>query len=270
MDVSGTVELYANRRARQVSPVRLTGNYGGDVLRGLVAFKPTKVCERLLDPEFAGWANRASATYMASRQGRTLSFILFKQMPWHHYGRFTLEQSQLTLRSPYLDNDLISLVYQAPADSNTDNRLSLGLVEEVNPSLSRIPTDRGVLHRPIPILTWAAQLYETFAFKAEYAYDHGMPQWLARIDHLVAPARPERLFLGRHKFYHFRTWYWDQLSDYVRDVLLDFRTRSRPYFQGTYLEAIVKAHLGGYRNYTREIHQALTSELIQRHLIEQN
>ena len=97
-----------------------------------------------------------------------------------------------------------------------------------------------------------------------------MPQWLAQVDHLVAPARPERLFLGRHKFYHFRTWYRDQLSDYVRDVLLDFRTRSRPYFQGTYLEAIVKAHLGGYRNHTREIHQALTSELIQRHLIEQN
>ena len=26
-----------------------------------------------------------------------------------------------------------------------------------------------------------------FSFKAEYAYDYGMPQWIAKIDHLLAP-----------------------------------------------------------------------------------
>jgi hypothetical protein len=33
-----------------------------------------------------------------------------------------------------------------------------------------------------------------FSFKAEYAYDMGMPQWLARIDHAVSFLSWERLF----------------------------------------------------------------------------
>ena len=47
-----------------------------------------------------------------------------------------------------------------------------------------------------------------------------MPQWLARIDHVLSPFRLERLFLGRHKFCHFRVWYRDALSRYVREVLV--------------------------------------------------
>ena len=113
------------------------------------------------------------------------------------------------------------------------------------------------------------QLYEEFTAKSEYAYDYGMPQWLARIDHILAPLHLERLFLGRHKFYHFRVWYRDELSQYVKDMLLDSCTRKRPYLRETFLEEMVNSHLKGNRNYTLEIHRALTIELIQRQLIEQ-
>ena len=40
MDVSGTPDLFANRIARELSPIRMTGNYGSEILRRLVAFKP--------------------------------------------------------------------------------------------------------------------------------------------------------------------------------------------------------------------------------------
>src|SRR5690606_35029647 len=40
MDVSGSVELYVNRLARDIAPVRLTGNYGSEILRSNVAFSP--------------------------------------------------------------------------------------------------------------------------------------------------------------------------------------------------------------------------------------
>src|SRR5262249_14439609 len=39
MDVTGAVEIFANRQAREIAPVRLTGNYGGEILRGYVAFR---------------------------------------------------------------------------------------------------------------------------------------------------------------------------------------------------------------------------------------
>jgi asparagine synthase (glutamine-hydrolysing) len=103
-----------------------------------------------------------------------------------------------------------------------------------------------------------------FQFKAEYAYDYGMPQWMVTIDRLLAALRPERLFLGRHKLFYFRLWYRDVLSDYVREVLLDPSTLSLPYVEPKQVEAVVSGHLDGTRNYTGEIDNLLTVELVHR------
>jgi asparagine synthase (glutamine-hydrolysing) len=72
------------------------------------------------------------------------------------------------------------------------------------------------------------------------------------------------LFLGRHKLLHFRVWYRDQLSSYVRQMLLDPLSLSRPYIQKAAMEDIVEGHLKGNRNYTTEIHRLLTMELLHR------
>jgi asparagine synthase (glutamine-hydrolysing) len=268
MDVSGSVELYVNRIASRIAPVRMTGNYGSEIIRGNVAFRPGSVNTELLDVGFARLVQTASDTYTNERRGHKLSFIAFKQVPWHHYSRLSVEQSQLTLRSPYLDNDLVSLMYQAPPDLIMSKEPCFRLIADGNKALGKIPTDRGLLYRPIPLITKFHNFFEEVTFRAEYAYDYGMPQWLARIDHALAPIHPERLFLGRHKFYHFRIWYRDNLYNYLKDILLDSRTLARPYLNSRYIEKIINDHIRGIGNYTSEIHQVLSSELIQRKLIE--
>jgi asparagine synthase (glutamine-hydrolysing) len=110
----------------------------------------------------------------------------------------------------------------------------------------------------------AARGLHEFTFKAEYAYDYGMPQWLARIDHSLSPLHLEKLFLGRHKLSHYRVWYRDVLAGYVRDMLLDERTLSRPYLQRKGVEAIVNGHTKQGLNYTSAIHKLLSLELLQR------
>ncbi|MEI6560765.1 MAG: asparagine synthase-related protein [Verrucomicrobiota bacterium] len=268
MDVSGAVELYVNRLARQIAPIRLTGNYGSEILRGNVAFKPRPMNAALYDPGFIRLGEVAAATYAEEKQGDRTSFIAFKQVPWHHHSRLAVEQSQLTLRTPYLDNDLMALIFQAPGDlARSGTRSALRLIAEGNAALARIPTDRGLLHSPLPVLTRAHQLFEEFTVKAEYAYDYGMPQCLARVDHCLKRLHLERLFLGRHKFYHFRIWYRDALASYLKEVLLDSTAQSRPYLRRGGLESVIKSHIEGKRNYTLEIHQALTCELIQRQLL---
>jgi asparagine synthase (glutamine-hydrolysing) len=92
----------------------------------------------------------------------------------------------------------------------------------------------------------------------------GMPQWLARIDHSIAPIRLEHIFLGRHKPFHFRVWYREALAGYVRDMLLDSRSLSRPYLERKKVEAAVEGHLKGLQNYTTELHKLLTLELLHR------
>ncbi len=268
MDVTGAAELYVNRIARHIAPVRLTGNYGSEILRRNVAFHPDSPKEGVFEPGLERLTDAAASTYAEEFRCHPLSFIAFKQVPWHHYSRFSIERSQLSPRSPYLDNELVGLAYQAPLGRGVTSRLSLRLVHDGNPALSRIPTDRGLLYRPIPFLTKSQHMYQEFTAKAEYAYDYGMPHWLARLDRCSAPLHLEKLFLGRHKFCHFRIWYRDKLNQYLREVLLDPKSRTRPYLQGKGLEGIVNSHMCGFRNYTTQLTQLLTIELIQRQLVE--
>ena len=136
--------------------------------------------------------------------------------------------------------------------------------------MGKIGTDRGIAFQSIPGVNRLLHCYQEFTFKAEYAYDYRMPQWLAKLDHAFAPLHLERLFLGRHKFHHFRVWYRDELSPWLREILLDSGTRSRPYLRANSVEAMLKAHSSGQRNYAFEIHKILTLEFIQRKLIELN
>ena len=172
------------------------------------------------------------------------------------------------MRSPYLDNDLVSLMYQVPPDAATSYGCSLRLIAEGSPALGRIPTDRGRREPGIPLLSRAQRLYQDLTFKAEYAYDYGMPQWLARLDHRLSGLNLARAFIGRHKFYHFRMWYRDELSKDVKNILLDPGTLRRPYLSAGGVEATVSEHTSGRGNHTAEIHVLLTSELMHRSLIE--
>ena len=176
-------------------------------------------------------------------------------------GCSALEETQLALRSPYLDNDLVRTVYRGPAAAFESNDVCLRLIADGNPRLRQIRTDRG--QGGGAAASWFAFLLE-LEFKAEYAYDYGMPQWMARFDRLLSPLQPERLFLGRHKFTHFRVWYRDALARYVQAVLLDHRSLSRPYLDRRRAQAMVVSHVRGNRNYTWEIHKLLTLELIHR------
>lgn len=269
MDVSGAAELYVNRKAREIAPIRLTGNYGSEILRNNVAFRPQHSADHLFDTGFLPQTQKAERTYAEEANGNRRSFIGFKQIPWHHFGRFAVEQSELTVRSPFLDNDLVALAFQTPISMETSAEPSLRVIRDGNPQLARIPTDRGIIYPANRVANKLRQWTENFLAKAEYAYDYGMPQWLARIDHTLAPLKLERLFLGRQKFCHFRVWYRDRLAAYVKETLLDPRSLSRPYLNRRRVEKVITEHLSGRRNFTTEIHKLLSMELVHRSLLEQ-
>jgi asparagine synthase (glutamine-hydrolysing) len=264
VDVGLCPDLYLNERARDVAPVRMTGLYGSEVLRRVRTFKPEQPLPGLFAPEFLRYTRQASETYAGILSGHPVSFAAFKQGPWHLYGILAMEQTQISVRTPFLDNDLVRTVFRAPESALADGDLALRLIADGNGDLLRIPTDRGLGGSGGRLSEVASHAFLEFLFKAEYGYDMGMPQWVARLDHALSRLHLERLFLGRHKIFHFRVWYRDALSQYVREVLLDPQTLSRPHFERKGVEAMVRGHLKGDRNYTTPIHKALTLELLHR------
>jgi asparagine synthase (glutamine-hydrolysing) len=262
VDISRAADLWNNEMARHIAPVRMVGTFGSEIIRGAVMFKPSRPSPDIFRPEMLAEVSRAAETYHDQIRGNRTSLVAFTQPAAYHYGVLMLEQTQLTMRSPYLDNAVVRTVFRAPrVEKGEDVRLRL--IREGSPALARLRTDRGLRgyrHPAAPI----QRAFLEFTFKAEYAYDYGMPQFVAKVDHACAPFHLERLWMGRHKLFHFRWWYRTILAQYVRDMLLDPRTLARPYLERSGVEKIVHGHLKGNRNYTTEIHRLLSLELIHR------
>jgi asparagine synthase (glutamine-hydrolysing) len=264
VEVTRAPDLYLSERAREIAPVRMTGLYGDEIQRPQTrAFKPVDPAPGLYSSNLLPHVATARETYAGLIQGHPTSFSAFRQAPWHHYGILSLEQTQLAVRTPFLDNDFVRTAFRAPQSATANNDVRVRLIGDGSTAMQRIRTDRGFGGKP-GLASWLDRNYQEFTFKAEYAYDYGMPQWLARLDHFFSPLKLERLFLGRHKVYHYRVWYRDGLANYVKEMLLDSRTLSRPYLERSGVEAIVRGHLKGNRNYTTEIHRLLSLELIHR------
>ena len=267
--VTRGADLYANELAAQIAPIRLTGNYGSEILRRLRAFKAGTPSTGLFTQEFMAHVVQAHQTYQKISSGHAVSFTAFRQAPWYQYSLLALEQTQVSVRSPFLDNEVVEVAFQAPdsrivkKDLFEDSDHCTRLIADGDSRYSQIPTDRG-LGGQRGVRGAMLRAMREFSFKAEYSYDYGMPQWLARTDHLFSRLHLERAILGRHKFTHFRVWYRDRLAAYVRDMLLDPRSLSRPYLEPRVVESMVTSHLKGTGNFTTEITRLLTLELQHR------
>jgi asparagine synthase (glutamine-hydrolysing) len=268
VDVGRAPDLYLNQLARAIAPVRVAGIFGSEILRGSISFKPEKPQGGIFSTSFDSQIDRAGETYRQIREGNTISFAAFRQAPWHMHGTVALETTQVVIRAPFLDNDMVRMAYRSPVAALASSEISWRLIADGDRDLLNIPTDRGASAGHGRMRDATSHAFQEFLFKAEYAYDMGMPQWLARLDHSLAFCRFERLFLGRHKPFHFRVWYRDALANYLREVLLDSRSLSRPWVERRKVEAAVESHIRGERNYTNELHKVLTLELLHRVLLE--
>lgn len=268
VEVKHAPDLYVSEQASKIAPIRVTGNYGGEVLRQVRAFKPSDPPNGIFAPDLDGSLVRAKHLYERLLTLHPLTFAVFYQAPWRQYGLLSLERTQLKVRSPFLDNDIVRTAFQAPKSALEGNNVSLRLISDGSGKLRKIETDRGYGGTLPHWFAALQQAYLGFTFKAEYAFDYGMPDGIARVDSVLKGLRLQRIFLGRHKFTHFRLWYRDELSGYVREMLLDPRTLARPYLQRNSVERMVKEHCAGRQNHTTAIHKLLTLEHIHRQFID--
>lgn len=265
---SGAAELFVNRKAREIAPIRMTGCHGSEVLRSISGFRYKLANQGLFHDDLMVHMAHASEIFSEKSKEHKLSFATFIEAPFFNYNRMSLEQSQIVKRTPFMDNNLLALVYRAPSKAVTSDSLSLQLVGDGNSELVKIITNRGAGGASHTFLSKWRQGYHQLLKLAEFGYDYDMPHLLSQVDNYLVPLHFEKLFLGWNGFYHFRKWFRDKLSGYVEEILLDNRTISRPYFKKGSIERIVSGHLRKGFNYGSEINTALTLELTHRALLE--
>lgn len=268
MNVTGAPNIYVNSLATDLADVRLTGNYGQEVLRRYIAFRPNPPPDGLFAEEFLPFVHEARKTWTREVKGNPLTFALFKQAPWFQYGRFCVEDSQIVQRSPFMDNDLVRMVYRASATSLQGRENSWRIIKDGSPALARLMTDRGICsERSFPYCSMVRAGREVL-FKIEYYFNNGLPLFGEKLNRVLNPLGLEHLFLGRNKYYHMRSWFRDELAGYLRDVLLDPSALSREFINGACLEKMVKNHIEGEKSHTGRIIACLSVELMHRVLVD--
>jgi len=263
LGLSGAAEIYVNRQARFLAPARMTGNWGGELMRGVRAFKFTFPKGGFVPPELAR-CMRESEEASSPPSSNSISGALFHQMPLQGYGRYAIERSQVTTRTPFLADDVVAWLYRAPAAVRAALQ-SASTVIGRRPELLAIPTDTGVfgtgpsaIRRP-----WRRALV-----KAEYLTSHGAPDWLARLSAWLPASVLEGRFLGVDKFYHFRFWTRRGLAEVLRDTLTrDTSVDLGAWFDMGKVAAVVNDHIAGRANYTDPLDKLLTVATTQKVLL---
>lgn len=255
-------EIYLNSQARRIAPVRLTGNFGSEVLRGMSALRPIGLSHDLIDPDFRTCVDTAGASLITP--GHPAIRAAFREIPWALFGSLAAARSQLSVRTPYLDNDLVALACRAPGLQSP--AAALRYVSGNRPALSTIPTDRGLVHQRAGLGRALSRLYSDVMFRLDYLHTEGLPTWLMPVDSALGHLTHSGL-LSRHKYLPYRHWFRNELAPYVREVLTDPRTLRLPYWKVRDLPAIAQGHINGRSNYVREIDAVLTLAAADRLLL---
>jgi len=257
-----THEIYLNAQARLLSPVRLTGNFGGEVLRSVSTIKKIGLSRELIAPGFRTQLEAISD----DRPGRgvpPVTLAAFHEIPSNLFGIAASAKSQLTFRTPYLDNDLVALTYRAPDSVRRSAGSALQLVRHANPRLGTIPTDRAVVADGSGPGYLLKRLFAELTFKFDYMHKEapprGLVQFLAALDKMG--------LLGRHKWLPYRLWFQNELSQYVGAALSDPATCRMPFWNQRALATMADEHVSGKKNYVREINAVLTLAAVDRLLL---
>ena len=263
LGILGAHEGYFNMQARQLAPVRITGNYGSEIFRGASTFKPLGLSPSLISQELPSLGG-TDMQGLARQGDHPITFAAFREVPLRRFGVQLASRSQVTFRTPYLDNRIVALAYCAPIELLKSPASALRLIKENDPALAQIPTDMGMVADGRRLSGILHKFYCKATFKIDYLYTEGLPHRLCWLEPLLKPFNSRSWILERHKFLRYRTWFQRELAPYISEALRDVRLSGSQFWSTAFLERMASDHIRAQKNYVREIDAVLTLDAVER------
>ena len=252
-------EVFLTGRGRELGRVRLTGNFGSEVLRGMSTLKAWTPPDDLLAREFLP---DFEAQYLPGTTAHPVTRAAFNEIPCHLYGSFAAGRSQVAFRTPYLDNALVELAYSAPAAARQSPAPSIAVVQRLRPELAAIPTDRGVGGRGFGAGLHLRRAWESLRFKLDYLDKEGLSGSFHALDPMLQVLRQTPL-LGRHKYLPYRKWFQNELVSYVASEIGAAQSLGE-FLNGASVIRLAEEHTSGRGNRLRELNVVLTLSAVHR------
>jgi asparagine synthase (glutamine-hydrolysing) len=256
-------ELYFNQRARKIAPIRLTGNYGSEILRGISTFKKIPLAPQLFNPELRETIT-SQAAKLSAHKAHPVTFAAFKEVPWNLFGNLAAGRSQLRFRTPYLDNELVALMFQAPEEVRKSSLPSFNLVRVNHPALAEIPTDRGFGSNNSGVKFLWRRAFAEATFKLDYYSTAGLPRPVSALNPFFRPIIGKLKIAGLHKFLRYSSWFRNEMAPWVREVLSDSHVRDSGIWDSRFLKTLAHAHIHGRNDFSAEINAVMTLEAVER------
>src|SRR5262249_6161637 len=149
--------------------------------------------------------------WKAEGETNRAAFAIFKEIPWKLSAVSRLAKSQVSLRSPYLDNEVLKLACHYPTLVGSNSCLPESLVGHECPELLCIETDRGQAGLGGPLRSALRRIFYVSTFKLDYLLTEGTPglAWI------VSALNSDYVLPVRHKYLEYRQWFRGPLRDYV-------------------------------------------------------
>jgi asparagine synthase (glutamine-hydrolysing) len=227
-------------------------------------FKPVRLSPRLVSPDLDRSVNSLAQEWRRSNE-HPVTFTAFREIPQRRFGTPAASRSQVTFRTPYLDNEIVALAYRAPEGVRASPLTAWSIVKNNSQILSRIPTDTGVVAKGNGLGMAPRRILSKLVCKLDYLYAEGLPHWLSPFDSLLNWVDSGVRLFGWHKFLHYRGWFRRELAEYIAGALKEVQTgRTRLFWNSDILEALAHDHITGRRNYVHEIGAILTLDAVDR------
>lgn len=266
-DASGAHDVFFNRIVRKFAPIRLTGKFGSEVVRTRRLIRSGDFPHALLQSGFAAFLDKARTFDQITKTRHPLTRVVSEEIPWHEYGRVAVEQAEVVLRTPYMDNELIELMFQAPPEVRASRDLQARYVKEKGGRLAALPTNMDTIGSGNRLLSKLTYIPLWALFKAEYTYLYAAPHWMTWADSRLEKLRLERIFAGRQKYEGYRIWFKTHFAEFIRDTLLTPNAWCTNFFDKAAVKRLVMRHTAGTHNYISEVNKMLTVELIHSTLL---